>query len=100
MTDIAEKYKIPAEVMAFVHDGFLEVVSGDEAKKTVEFHIPSRPGRRTTEGSRAGRSSGFTPTSTPSSANTTERSPATCRISMSRRTRPTLAAIWSMGWIR
>ena len=48
MTDLADKYKIPAEVMAFVRDGFLEVVSEDEAKKTVEFPIPSR--RRTHEG--------------------------------------------------
>lgn len=29
----------------FVRDGFLEVVSEDEAKKTVEFHVPSK--RRT-----------------------------------------------------
>ena len=42
MTDLAEKYKIPAEVMEFVHDGFLEIVSEDEATKTVEFHIPSK----------------------------------------------------------
>jgi hypothetical protein len=42
MTDIAAKYKIPAQVMEFVTDGFLEVVLEDEAKKTVEFHIPSK----------------------------------------------------------
>ncbi len=42
MTDLAVKYKIPADVMAFVHDGFLEVASEDEATKTVEFHIPSK----------------------------------------------------------
>ena len=45
MNDLAEKYKIPAEVMEFVLSGFLEVVFEDEAKKTVEFHIPSK--RRT-----------------------------------------------------
>ena len=45
MTDLADKFKIPAEVMAFVRDGFLEVVSEDEARKTVEFHVPSK--RRT-----------------------------------------------------
>lgn len=45
MGDLAAKYKIPAEVAAFVRDGFLEVVSEDEAQKTVEFHIPSK--RRT-----------------------------------------------------
>lgn len=49
VTDLAAKYKIPAEVMAFVNDGFLEIVSENEAEKTVEFHIPSQ--RRTdTEG--------------------------------------------------
>lgn len=42
MTDIADKYKIPAEVMEFVRDGFLEVVAEDEAENTVEFHIPSK----------------------------------------------------------
>jgi hypothetical protein len=44
-TDLPAKYEIPDEVMAFVRDGFLEVVSEDEAKKTVEFHAPSK--RRT-----------------------------------------------------
>ncbi len=39
--DLADKYKIPDEVMAFVRDGFLEVSSEDEAKATVEFLIPS-----------------------------------------------------------
>lgn len=42
MTDIAAKYNIPDEVMAFVLDGFLEVVSENEAEKTVEFHVPSK----------------------------------------------------------
>jgi hypothetical protein len=42
MTDLAVSYKIPAEIMEFVQDGFLEVVSEDEATKTVEFHIPSK----------------------------------------------------------
>ena len=42
MTEIAAKYKIPAEVMAFVRNSFLEVVSENEAEKTVEFHVPSK----------------------------------------------------------
>ena len=42
MTDLAQKYDIPADIMAFVKSGFLEVVSEDEATKTVEFHIPSK----------------------------------------------------------
>ena len=41
-TDIADKYNIPAEVMAFVNEGFLVFVAEDEATKTVEFHIPSK----------------------------------------------------------
>ena len=42
MIDLAVKYEIPPEVMVFVNEGFLEVVSEDEATKTVEFHIPSK----------------------------------------------------------
>ena len=42
MTDLAVKYKIPAEVMAFVDEGFLVFLAEDDAKKTVEFHIPSK----------------------------------------------------------
>lgn len=42
MTDLAAKYKIPAEIMAFVNDGFLVVLSEDESTKTVEFHIPTQ----------------------------------------------------------
>ncbi len=45
MTNLASTYDIPDEVMTFVRDGILEIVSEDEAKKTVEFHIPSQ--RRT-----------------------------------------------------
>ena len=46
MIDLALKYQIPAEVMAFVNDGFLVFLAEDEAKKTVEFQIPSK---RTTD---------------------------------------------------
>jgi hypothetical protein len=42
MTDIAAKYKIPDEVMAFVNSGLLVLLAEDEAEKTVEFHIPSK----------------------------------------------------------
>jgi hypothetical protein len=42
MTDLSVKYKIPAEVMVFVDDGFLVLLAEDEEKKTVEFHIPSK----------------------------------------------------------
>jgi hypothetical protein len=41
MTDIATKYKIPAEIMAFVKDGFLEVAEETPDRATVEFRIPS-----------------------------------------------------------
>jgi hypothetical protein len=45
MPDLATNYGIPAELMAFVADGFLEVLSENEAEKTIEFHLPSK--RRT-----------------------------------------------------
>lgn len=41
MSDIAEKYKIPAEVMEFVNEGFLEVAGETEDRAAVEFRIPS-----------------------------------------------------------
>ena len=41
MTDLAEKYKIPDEIMAFVRDGFLEVAEETPDRATVEFRIPS-----------------------------------------------------------
>jgi hypothetical protein len=40
MIDLAKKYKIPAEVMAFVNEGFLVFLAEDEVQKTVEFHVP------------------------------------------------------------
>ena len=40
--NIAEKYQIPAELMAFVEEGFLEVLSENEKEKTIEFHIPEK----------------------------------------------------------
>ncbi len=42
MADLADKYKIPPEVMAFVNDGFLVLLAEVEAEKTIEFHIPSK----------------------------------------------------------
>jgi hypothetical protein len=41
MTNLAEKYQIPEEVMAFVRDGFMVVASEDPARATVEFDMPS-----------------------------------------------------------
>lgn len=40
--EIASKYQIPDELMAFVNDGFLEILSEREAEKTIEFHVPSK----------------------------------------------------------
>ena len=42
MLNIAAKYNIPPEIMAFVKDGFLVFLAENEAEKTVEFHIPSK----------------------------------------------------------
>ncbi len=41
MSGLAQKYKIPTEVMAFVNEGILKLAGEDEANKTVEFHIPA-----------------------------------------------------------
>lgn len=41
MATLAERYKIPDEVMAFVDDGTLELDVENAAEKTVEFSIPS-----------------------------------------------------------
>ena len=41
MSELSEKYGIPKEITAFVNNGFLEVSSRDEEKRTVEFDIPS-----------------------------------------------------------
>ena len=85
-TDIADSYKIPAEVMALVRNGFLEVINEDEAQKTVEFHIPSRRQRDDEGASQVGRSSGFTLTLTSSSATTMTKSRAIFRTSTPKRT--------------
>ena len=45
MTDLAAKYEFPAEAMEFVRSSFPEVISEDEARKTIEFRVPSK--RRT-----------------------------------------------------
>jgi len=42
MNDLAQKYKIPDEIMAFVNKGVLVLLAEDEARKTVEFHVPSK----------------------------------------------------------
>jgi hypothetical protein len=41
MTDLAAKYNIPDEIMAFVRGGFLEVAEETPDRATVEFRIPS-----------------------------------------------------------
>ena len=38
--DLARKCKLPAEVMAFVNDGFLAVAEEDADRATVEFRMP------------------------------------------------------------
>jgi len=40
--DIATEYKLPAQLMAYVDDGFLELLSEKEDEKTLRFHIPSK----------------------------------------------------------
>ena len=40
MTDLAQKYKIPPEVMAFVNEGFLAVAEENADRATVEFRMP------------------------------------------------------------
>jgi hypothetical protein len=42
MNELQERYAIPPEIMAFVNDGFLEVLAEKPDEKTIEFHIPSR----------------------------------------------------------
>lgn len=41
MTDLAGKYNIPDEIMAFVRGGFVEVAEETPDRATVEFRIPS-----------------------------------------------------------
>lgn len=41
MADLAAEFGVPAELRAFVDNGFLEVLSEKPAEKTVEFHIPT-----------------------------------------------------------
>jgi hypothetical protein len=41
MNDVGKRFGIPPEVMEFVDSGFLELLGEDDAKKTVEFHMPS-----------------------------------------------------------
>ena len=39
--DLAVEYGIPDDIMAFVEDGFLTIVSEDAGRKTVTLDIPS-----------------------------------------------------------
>ncbi|MFN0021066.1 MAG: hypothetical protein ACKVP0_22635 [Pirellulaceae bacterium] len=47
MESIQQRYGIPPSVAEFLTNGFLEVVSEEPDRKTVEFHIPAL--RRTDE---------------------------------------------------
>jgi hypothetical protein len=42
MSQIGQRYAVPAEIDRFVDQGFLEVLTELPNKMTVEFHIPSR----------------------------------------------------------
>ena len=87
-----------AEVMAFVRDGFLAVVSEDEAKKTVEFHVPSK--RRTDD---EGRITSWSVVWIDPDFNVQfchYYDNPTCRTFTRKKTPPTLATNWSMGWTR
>lgn len=42
MSQISQRYAVPAEIDQFVDQGFLEVLTERPDKMTVEFHIPSR----------------------------------------------------------
>jgi len=44
MTTLSESYKLPPELLPFVENGFLELLSEKKEKQTVEFFIPSRRG--------------------------------------------------------
>ncbi|HEX3658540.1 MAG TPA: hypothetical protein VHV55_22300 [Pirellulales bacterium] len=41
MSDLERDYGVPAELMEFIDDGFLEVLVEEPAEKTVELHAPS-----------------------------------------------------------
>jgi len=41
MTDIAQRYAIPAELTAFIDSGFIQLLAENEAEKTVRFDIPA-----------------------------------------------------------
>ena len=55
MTDLADKYKSPAEVMEFVRSGFLEVVFEDEARRPSSSTSPRNGGRTTADGQKSGK---------------------------------------------
>jgi hypothetical protein len=42
MSQIGQRYAVPAEIDQFVDQGFLEVLTEQPNEMTVEFHIPSR----------------------------------------------------------
>jgi hypothetical protein len=42
MSDIGERYAVPAEIDPFLDRDFLEVLTERPDRMTVEFHIPSR----------------------------------------------------------
>jgi hypothetical protein len=42
MSQIGQRYAVPAVIDEFVDQGFLEVLNEQPNEVTVEFHIPSR----------------------------------------------------------
>ena len=41
MNILQSRYRLPPTLMAFIDDGFVELLSEDEPQKTVQFHMPS-----------------------------------------------------------
>jgi hypothetical protein len=41
LTTLDERFGIPAALQVFIDQGTLEILSADDATKTIEFHIPS-----------------------------------------------------------
>jgi hypothetical protein len=42
MSDVGDRYALPAEIDQYVDQGFLEALTERPDRMTVEFHIPSR----------------------------------------------------------
>lgn len=42
MDDIHSNFAIPRQLAPFIDNGFLEVLSQDKSRRTIEFHMPSK----------------------------------------------------------